>query len=321
MDGQLWREGDRYVLEFVRHLGHPPERVWRALTEPHELARWFPGRVRLELRVGGPVYFEQSDLDVDPALLASRGTISVADPPRRLEFTWGEDLLRFELEAEGDGCRLVFHHAFENRASAPRSAAGWHTCVDSLVSLVDGTDHRGDWSTYHARYSDELGADGTFTREGDRAVLRFERVLDRPPAEVWAALTETELLGRWLAEGTIEATDGGGVELHFQMPPGYVVRGAVRRLDPPRVLEYTWTSPGEPDGTVTWQLIPVGDRCILLFTHTVDGHWDEAGTLAAWHVHLSLLATALGDLAAGGFPELRWEELRRRYAGAVATSG
>ena len=52
-------------------------------------------------------------------------------------------------------------------------------------------------------------------------------------------------------------------------PSGYVVEGTVTRAEAPKVLEYTWTSPGEPEGAVKWQLIPVGDHCILLLTHTV----------------------------------------------------
>ena len=64
---------------------------------------------------------------------------------------------------------------------------------------------------------------------------------------------------------------------------------------------------------VTWQLIPMGGRCILLFTHRAEGRWTAAGTLAAWHVHLALLATDLDGLPTWPFPELRWQELRRRY--------
>ena len=106
-----------------------------------------------------------------------------------------------------------------------------------------------------------------------------------------------------------------GSSLHFDNPPGYEVNGTVTRVDAPHVLEYTWTSPGEPEGAVKWQLIPVGDRCILLFTHTVHGHWDEAGTLAAWHVHLALLATSLAGLPTWPFPDARWTELHERYTG------
>jgi uncharacterized protein YndB with AHSA1/START domain len=29
------------VLRFHRHLTHPPERVWAALTEPEQIAAWW----------------------------------------------------------------------------------------------------------------------------------------------------------------------------------------------------------------------------------------------------------------------------------------
>ena len=33
---------DRSALTFERRLAHSVERVWRAVTEPAELAHWFP---------------------------------------------------------------------------------------------------------------------------------------------------------------------------------------------------------------------------------------------------------------------------------------
>ncbi|MGW4592021.1 hypothetical protein [Amycolatopsis thermoflava] len=44
--GELRRQPDGLAaLVFERHLKHPPEKVWRALTEPGELATWFPVHV------------------------------------------------------------------------------------------------------------------------------------------------------------------------------------------------------------------------------------------------------------------------------------
>jgi uncharacterized protein YndB with AHSA1/START domain len=136
-----------------------------------------------------------------------------------------------------------------------------------LVALVDGTVHNGErWGEYYERYIDELGSDGTFSREGEAAVLRFERLLNRPVGEVWDALTRPARLRDWLADVSIDAVGGGQVELRFGSPPRYFVTGEVTQIDPPKVLEHTWTSPGGPDRVVKWQLIPVGDRCILLLT-------------------------------------------------------
>jgi uncharacterized protein YndB with AHSA1/START domain len=59
LDGSLLRDEDGYVLRFERHLGHPVERVWWAITEPGELAQWFSGEAEIDLTVGGKAVFTQ----------------------------------------------------------------------------------------------------------------------------------------------------------------------------------------------------------------------------------------------------------------------
>src|SRR3954447_12743839 len=41
-DGRLEEHQGRWRLRFERRLAHPPERVWRAITEPDDLRAWFP---------------------------------------------------------------------------------------------------------------------------------------------------------------------------------------------------------------------------------------------------------------------------------------
>jgi len=41
------------AIERTLELKAPRERVWRALTDPAEIARWFPQRAELDLRPGG----------------------------------------------------------------------------------------------------------------------------------------------------------------------------------------------------------------------------------------------------------------------------
>jgi uncharacterized protein YndB with AHSA1/START domain len=43
MNGSLETVDNRPALRFERHLDHAVERVWRAITEPEELRRWYPG--------------------------------------------------------------------------------------------------------------------------------------------------------------------------------------------------------------------------------------------------------------------------------------
>ena len=74
-----------------------------------------------------------------------------------------------------------------------------------------------------------------------------------------------------------------------------------------KVLEQVWTAPGQPDAAVKWQLIPAGDRTIVLFTLTADGQFDEKSTIAAWRGHLD-------RLAAGGLNAPSRRGARRRSA-------
>jgi uncharacterized protein YndB with AHSA1/START domain len=125
---------DHPGVRFERRLAHPVEAVWRMVTEPAELAHWFPCEVEVELRVGGAMRFTFSaDLVLD-------GEVLELDPPNTFAFRWGKDLLRFELAAQDGGTRLVLLHALveEGRDAAAKTAAGWHVCLDGLEDVLAG---------------------------------------------------------------------------------------------------------------------------------------------------------------------------------------
>jgi uncharacterized protein YndB with AHSA1/START domain len=148
----------RGKVAFERQLGHPIDRVWHAITEPDELAHWFPSSFEGELRVGAPLRFVHEDSGTEWA-----GEVRELDPPRRLVYTWGEDLLEFELESIGQdaGCllRLVATMGTENKAA--RDAAGWHVCLDRLDAWVGGADAQSPLSEpapeWRAHYEAYLG--------------------------------------------------------------------------------------------------------------------------------------------------------------------
>ena len=125
MNETLSTEAGRTVLRMERRLAHPPEKVWRALTEPAHLSRWYPFQVvELEPRVGGKISFVSSVTGQETTV---EGPITEFDPPRVFAFRQdagavldreGDNLLRFELHPDGDGCLLVFTHAFHDRPYA-----------------------------------------------------------------------------------------------------------------------------------------------------------------------------------------------------------
>jgi uncharacterized protein YndB with AHSA1/START domain len=124
----------RPAVRFQRTYEHPIERVWEAVSNPAELAQWFPSAVTIEPRAGGQISFSG-----DPNAGPSSGTILVFDPPRRLAFTWFGDELHFELEPVGSqGCTFTLINVLAERDSAARNAAGWTVCLGELDKVLEG---------------------------------------------------------------------------------------------------------------------------------------------------------------------------------------
>src|SRR3954452_6559997 len=136
MDGQLEQAGDRWEVRFTRTLPHPPEKVWRALTEPEHLKAWFPSTIDGERTAGAKLafHFEQPEVD------AMDGEMLVYEPPSKLEFMWGEDMLTFTLEPDGGGTVLTLVDTIVELGKAARDAAGWHEKLDVLAAHLDGNE-------------------------------------------------------------------------------------------------------------------------------------------------------------------------------------
>ena len=113
---------------------HPPEKVWRALTEPEHLAAWFPSDIEGDREVGAKLRFVFRNGEGPP----SDGEMLVYDPPTTLEFRWERGILRFDLRPEGEGCVLTFVDTFDELGKASRDGAGWHACLDVLADHLAG---------------------------------------------------------------------------------------------------------------------------------------------------------------------------------------
>ena len=118
----------RPALRFERRLDHSIDRVWRAVTEPGELRRWFVSEVPWKPELG-----EEFEAYGDT------GRITALEPPRLIAWTWGAERYSFELAPDGDGCRLVFTHVFNpDLGPAWQHAAGWDTYFERLDAHLAG---------------------------------------------------------------------------------------------------------------------------------------------------------------------------------------
>jgi uncharacterized protein YndB with AHSA1/START domain len=140
--GDLRLDGEGWVLRYERLLAHPPQKVWRALTESEHLRHWMPADIIGERHAGAhltmpfwPEHVERYSI-AEPVM---DGEILVWDPPSVFELTWDVDRLRFELDPTPEGTRLRFTTWLRDQATPPEgAAAGYHACLDQLVALLDG---------------------------------------------------------------------------------------------------------------------------------------------------------------------------------------
>jgi uncharacterized protein YndB with AHSA1/START domain len=128
----------RPALRFERRIAHPVPAVWTAISDPAELAQWFPSTVAGELRVSGRLAFTFPEHADVPDM---EGDVTDFDPPRVLAFHWGEDHLRFELEPADGGATtdLRFTVTLGSQDKAARDGAGWTVCLARMEALLDGS--------------------------------------------------------------------------------------------------------------------------------------------------------------------------------------
>lgn len=158
------KEGDTWTLVLVRELRHPPRKVWEALTEPEHLREWAPFDADRNLDTAGPVKLSTVGT---PTPQISETSVKRAEAPRLLEYSWGANDLRWELEPLANGTRLTLWHNIGRRFIA-MGAAGWHICFDVLDRflaghpigrIVGGDAMKFEWPRLNAEYSKQFGTE------------------------------------------------------------------------------------------------------------------------------------------------------------------
>ena len=128
-------EGENWTLIVVRELRHRPEKVWEALTDPAHLREWAPFDADENLRHAGNKVKLTTVGARTPFITET--IVTRADAPKFLEYMWGGNEMRWELEALGGGTRLTLWTKI-NRRFIAMGAAGWHICFDVMDHLLAG---------------------------------------------------------------------------------------------------------------------------------------------------------------------------------------
>jgi uncharacterized protein YndB with AHSA1/START domain len=124
---------------------HAPERVWRALVDPTELAAWLmPTDFAPE--VGKEFVLETGSAEIGTI----QGEVLEIDEPRLLRCRWtggfGDTEVTFELAPDGDGTRLRVRHDGWSDPAPDRGGfdEGWKQKLDQDLPRVLGSANRED---------------------------------------------------------------------------------------------------------------------------------------------------------------------------------
>jgi uncharacterized protein YndB with AHSA1/START domain len=120
---------------------HPPDRVWRALAVPGELAEWL-----MPSRGFAAVTGQRFMMSCDP-IGEIEAEVLEADPPRRLSLRWvaaafGTTVVTFELSAAAAGGTLLrlVHSGWADATTAARDQfdSGWDSKLGAGLRAVLG---------------------------------------------------------------------------------------------------------------------------------------------------------------------------------------
>ena len=129
------------TISFELDLQHPPEKVWRALTEPELLKEWLLPVIGLELAPGAEFTFKTQPYP------GWDGTVSCKfveiEPHKKLSYAWTvpflDTVVTFTLSPTASGTRLsLVQSGFtsEQKRESGGARYGWKMMGGKLVELL-----------------------------------------------------------------------------------------------------------------------------------------------------------------------------------------
>ncbi len=122
-----------------REIPYPPEKIWRALTQPHLIAEWL---MKNDFK---PVVGHRFDLSADWGTVDCR--VVAVEPNKTLSYTWAAyglaSVVTWTLSPTSAGTRLRMEHSGfrQDQEQAYQGAKhGWQRFVGALEQVLARTD-------------------------------------------------------------------------------------------------------------------------------------------------------------------------------------
>jgi uncharacterized protein YndB with AHSA1/START domain len=132
------------TLVIEREMPHPPEKVWRALTQSSLLAEWLM-KNDFQPEVGHRFTFRATPMPKWNGVID--GEVKAVEPHSRLSYSWGslgmESLVTFTLTPTENGTHLRMEHSGfrpDQEANYKGANYGWQKFIGNLERVVERMD-------------------------------------------------------------------------------------------------------------------------------------------------------------------------------------
>jgi uncharacterized protein YndB with AHSA1/START domain len=253
---------DQTRIERSIWIDAPRERVWQAVTEPEQIARWLLP----------PALGAQMSRAADGALVVSMGgmaiplaTLDVVEPARQaVSYGLPDRLLAttYRLADQDGGTEVsVTLTGFEKLPAETRreymtpSAAAWEKGLLNLQAAVAGAD-----LPFPQGYVTGLFG---YRREAETFAVERSILIAAPCERVWRAIIDPAQIEQWFSPGTTwELTalePGGRLFVRDQATGGELYTQVIERVDPPHLLVQRSETPLAGTSEVTTYRLRVED--------------------------------------------------------------
>ena len=141
-------------------------------------------------------------------------------------------------------------------------------------------------------------------------LAKSERRLNHTVEEVWAMLTDNDLLKKWFQELQVGDLREGGF-MKFDMSEGVYEKLEITELKTLSVLEFDWFG-----DEARFELHSEQDGCLLIFKEKVNTITEQTKKdLAGWHVCLDVIQALLDGKTIQR--ETEWEKWHEKYIHAL----
>lgn len=246
--------------------------VYKALTTSSALETWLAESARVDLDANTFLFWGKYTPD-NPTATSQHMTLLAHQPDRLLKFTW-------EVNGKSTTVSIKLRERDEQTTVLTLIQAEGTVLrhQESQFTLEDYWFlHLENLRRYLAGKSSEARVDFSQPMNGN---IRHILDSDASPEEIYAVLTQPDLIEKWIAShASIELEPGGEYDL------GWGVDGIkVVDFDDNRSLSISWQEGSDGDlTTVTWTLEASGGKTRITFTHSGfdDDHRND-GIWAGW---------------------------------------